>query len=136
MALTGTGFAKDPKANSVLFGDTPAAVITASPTRIEVAVPEVPVTGEEAKIPIRVQAGRGASNPLEFSVLGGPTIHGISPDVAMPGEEVVLAGTGWGLGAAVRFGAAPAEVIEVRATSIRARVPRPREGRGRRPPPS
>src|SRR5262249_39003018 len=54
---------------------------------------------------------------------GGPTIHGISPDVAMPGEEVVLAGTGWGLGAAVRFGSAPAEVIEVKDTSIRARVP-------------
>ena len=130
VTLAGAGFAKDPKANSVLFGDTPAAVVSASATRLDVAVPDVPVTGEEAKVPIRVRVGRGASNPLDFSMLGGPTIHGISPDVAMPGEEVVLAGTGWGLGAAVRFGTVPAEVIEVRDTSIRARVPAAAGGPG------
>ncbi len=123
VTLTGSGFAPDPKGNTVLFGERPAALVSATATRIEVAVPDVPVTGEEARVAIRVRAGRGASNPLDFSVLGGPTIHGISPDVAMPGEEVVLAGTGWGMGAAVRFGTAPAEVVEVRDTSIRARVP-------------
>jgi IPT/TIG domain len=123
VTLTGTGFATDPKGNSVLFDDTPATILSASATRLEVAVPEIAVTGEEAKVAIHVRAGRGPSNPVEFVVLGGPTIHGISPDVAMPGEEVVLAGSGFGLGAALRFGSAPAEVIEVKDTSIRARVP-------------
>ncbi len=123
VTLTGSGFADDAKSNTVLFGDKPAAVLSASATRLEVAVPEVGGTGEEARVPVRVSAGRGSSNPLEFTVLGGPTIHGISPDVAMPGEEVVLAGAGWGFGAAVRFGTAPAEVLEVKDTSIRVRVP-------------
>ncbi len=123
VTLTGSGFAEDPKGNTVTFGDAPAAVASASATRLEVAVPEVAVVGDESKVQIQVRAGRGASNPVDFSVLGGPTIHGISPDVAMPGEEVVLAGSGFGMGAAVRFGASPAEVIEIRDTSIRARVP-------------
>jgi IPT/TIG domain len=130
VTLTGNGFAADPKGNTVTFGDAQAAVVSASETRIEVAVPEVPVEGDESRISIRVRAGRGASNPLDFSVLGGPTIHGISPDVAMPGEEVVIAGSGFGLGAAVRFGPSPAEVIEIRDTSIRARVPEVAGGAG------
>ena len=45
----------------------------------------------------------------------------------MPGDEVVLAGAGWGPGATVRFGEAPAQLNEVQATRIRAIVP---EGAG------
>jgi hypothetical protein len=41
----------------------------------------------------------------------------------MPGEEVVVAGVGWGTGATVRFGALPAEVLDTKETAIRVRVP-------------
>jgi hypothetical protein len=41
----------------------------------------------------------------------------------MPGDEVVLAGVGWRAGATVSFGPQAAEVLEVRDTSIRVRVP-------------
>ena len=58
-----------------------------------------------------------------MAVFQGPRLHGISPEAALPGEEVVLAGAGWGPGATVRFGDAPAQLNEVQATRIRAIVP-------------
>jgi hypothetical protein len=41
----------------------------------------------------------------------------------MPGEDVVLAGSGWGQGAAVRFGNVDVPVIEVTSSAIKVRVP-------------
>jgi len=122
--LTGSGFASDPAGNSVLFDDREARVLQASPTRLEVEVPEaVAESGAERRVGIVVKKGRRASRAVEVAVFQGPRLHGISPEVAMPGEEVVLAGAGWGPGATVRFGEAPAQLAEVQATRIRAIVP-------------
>jgi hypothetical protein len=41
----------------------------------------------------------------------------------MPGEEVVLAGSGWGQGAAVRFGSVDVPTVEVTSSTIKVRVP-------------
>ena len=106
--LTGSGFAVDPAGNSVVFGDREAKVLQASPTRLEVEVPEaVTESGTERRIGVVVRKGRHASQPIEVAVLQGPRLHGLSPEAAMPGEEVVLAGAGWGPGATVRFGVGP-----------------------------
>ena len=43
--------------------------------------------------------------------------------MALPGEEVTLAGVDWGPGAQVRFGDLPAAVLDASATSLRVRVP-------------
>ena len=69
--------------------------------------------------------GRTAASPavVDVAVFQGPRLHGISPGAAMPGEEVMLAGAGWGIGATVRFGSAPAQILEVQPTQIRALVP-------------
>src|SRR6266511_2450668 len=124
VVLTGKGFASDPQANVVLFGDKPGTVVKATESQLEVVVPEVVTApGQDVRVPVRVRAGRGESRPVELAVFAGPTLHGISPDVAMPGDEVVLAGAGWRLGAAVRFGVQAAEVLDVKETSIRTRVP-------------
>jgi hypothetical protein len=124
VVLTGTGFASEPQSNVVTFGDKPGTVVKATPSQLEVLVPEVVTApGQDVRIPVRVRAGKGESRPVELAVFAGPTLHGISPDVAMPGDEVVLAGAGWRLGAAVRFGAQAAEVLDVKETSIRVRVP-------------
>ncbi len=124
VVLSGKGFASEPQANVVMFGDKPGTVVKATESQLEVLVPEVVTApGQDVRVPVRVRAGKGESRPVELAVFAGPTLHGISPDVAMPGDEVVLAGAGWRLGAAVRFGAQVAEVLDLKETSIRVRVP-------------
>ena len=122
--LTGTGFAAEPGGNKVLFDGREAKVQAASPTRLEVEVPEaVAESGGEKRVAVVVRRGDRESPPVEVAVFQGPRLHGISPEAALPGEEVVLAGAGWGPGATVRFGAANAQVNEVQSTRIRAVVP-------------
>jgi FHA domain/IPT/TIG domain len=122
VTLVGTGFSSSPADNIVLFDDQPATVATATARRLEVVVPDV-ARGTDVRAGVRVRVGRAESLPIQITVFAGPVLHGISPDVAMPGDEVVLAGTGWGLGPTVRFGGLPADVLEARETSIRVRVP-------------
>jgi hypothetical protein len=126
--LTGAGFAPGAEGNTVLFDGRRAKVLQASPTRLEIEVPEaVAESGAEKRVGVLVRKGGRASSALDVTVFQGPRLHGISPEAAMPGEEVVLAGAGWGPGSAVRFGAATAQVNEVQPTRIRAVVP---EGAG------
>jgi len=122
--LVGSGFSSNASANTVLFGDQAAKVVQASSTRLEVEVPEaVAEAGSEKRVGVVVKLGSRESAPFEVSVFQGPRLHGLSPDVAMPGEEVLLAGAGWGIGASVRFGDVPATVVETTSTQIRAVVP-------------
>jgi hypothetical protein len=122
--VTGSGFSNEPTENSVTFGNAAATVVSASSTRLEVEVPEAVVeAGAERRVPVVVRKGSRESEPIEISVFAGPNLHGLSPDVAMPGEEVLLAGAGWGLGATVRFGDLAAEVLEANPTQIRVVVP-------------
>jgi hypothetical protein len=122
--VTGSGFAPDPASNTVLFDDRTATVLQASPTRLEVEVPDVPVeSGAERAVAVVVRSGANASNAVQVALLQGPRLHGISPQAALPGEEVVLAGAGWGVGATVRFGDVTAEGAQVDPTRIRVVVP-------------
>ncbi|HWW93505.1 MAG TPA: IPT/TIG domain-containing protein [Vicinamibacteria bacterium] len=124
VVLRGKHFSPELRGNEVLFGDRAGTVVKAAEDRLEVEVPEVTAAaGQDVRLPVRVRAGSGESQPIEISIYQGPTLHGISPDVAMPGEEVVVAGVGWGAGPAVRFGALPAEVLDTKETAIRVRVP-------------
>ena len=126
--LSGAGFAPTSAGNTVLFDGREAKVLQASPTRLEVEVPEaVAESGAEKRVSLVVKRGGRTSAALEVTMFQGPRLHGISPEAAMPGEEVVLAGAGWGPGTTVRFGAASAQVNEVQPTRIRAVVP---EGAG------
>ena len=122
--LTGSGFGTTPAAQTVMFGDREAKVLQAAPGRLEIEVPEtvVPVGGE-SHVPVAVRANGRTSAPVEVTVFQGPRLHGIAPGAAMPGEEVLLAGAGWGIGATVRFGSAPAQTLDVQSTQIRAIVP-------------
>jgi hypothetical protein len=122
--LAGSGFASDPAGNTVLFDDREAKVLQASPERLEVEVPEaVPESGAEKRVDVVVKRGGHASGAVSVSVFQGPRLHGLSPEAALPGEEVLLAGAGWGVGATVRFGDAPAQVLETQPTQLRVVVP-------------
>jgi hypothetical protein len=71
---------------------------------------------------------------VEIAVYQAPRIHGIAPSVALPGEEVTLAGTDWGAGAIVRFGGAGRADPGLSPTSIRVRVPATNQPDGTRLP--
>ena len=122
--MNGRGFAPDAASNVVTFDDRRARVVSAQPERLEVEVPDVPVeSGGERRIDVVVRSGAKSSTPAPVTVIQGPRLHGLSPEAALPGEEVLLAGAGWGLGATVRFGNATAQVAAIDATRIRAIVP-------------
>jgi pSer/pThr/pTyr-binding forkhead associated (FHA) protein len=123
VAIVGEHFDTDAQGNTVAFGSGVAGrIVSASPTRLEVEVPALPLTGE-SKVPVVVTAGGKPSEAFELAVFKAPRVHGISPSVAMPGEEVTLAGVDWGPGAIVKFGDLPAAVLDATPTSLRVRVP-------------
>ncbi len=123
IAIVGEHFGADVQATGVVFGSGVAGkVISASPTRVEVEVPALPVTGD-GRVPVVVTSDGMVSPPVELTLFKAPRVHGISPSVAMPGEEVTLAGTDWGPGAIVKFGDLTAAVLDATTTSLRVRVP-------------
>jgi len=124
LTLTGRNFAPTSAGNIVIFGESRATVLEASPTRLVAEVPEVPVsTGPDTAVTVVVRVGGHDSEGLSLAIHKAPRIHGLSPDVAMPGEEITLAGSGWTSGAVVRFGSVAAEVLDNTPTAIRVRVP-------------
>jgi pSer/pThr/pTyr-binding forkhead associated (FHA) protein len=124
LTITGQNFSSDPSENIVLFGEQASNVTSARSTQLVVRVPEVPVPpGHVSQVAMRVRTGARESSAVDVAVYLPPRIQGISPDVGMPGEEVVIAGAGWTSTVAVYFGDVPAEVLAAEATYVRVRVP-------------
>ncbi len=124
VTLTGKNFARSLDGNVVMFNDQAGHVIEASSTRLKVEVPGVTmIPGRDADVAVVVRAQSRESKPLPLAVFQAPRLHGVSPDVGMPGDEIVVAGAGWGTTVQVKFGAAPGEVVSTSAASIMVRVP-------------
>jgi hypothetical protein len=124
VVIQGRNFSTDEAAVVVRFGEREGRILRASPTRLEVEVPSIPAPpGKVSRVPVSVSVGGRESKLSEVSVYQAPRIHGIAPSVALPGEEVTLAGADWGPGATVRFGTLEAQILEISPTSVRVRVP-------------
>jgi hypothetical protein len=124
LTLTGRDFAAQPQGNAVRLQGKAARVLKATPTELQVEVPNVAAAaGHPIQAGVTVSVGGRESGLLQVTVYQTPRIHGVSPSVAMPGEEVTLAGTNWGLGAKVRFGSVDAPVVSATTTALRVRVP-------------
>jgi hypothetical protein len=124
VTLLGSHFASSPQDNTVLFGERRANVVQASSSRLEVEVPQLPLlAGRDGQFSLTVLVGGRSSDPVPITVYQAPRIDGLSPDVAMPGEEIELAGAGWTQGATVRFGSLPAEITATAPNMIKVRVP-------------
>jgi hypothetical protein len=131
VTITGARFAGTPEGNVVQFGGKPGRVVQASATRLQVEIPELAaVPGRDTPVPVVVVVDGRESKAVSLGVFDSPRIHGISPNVAMPGDEVVLAGAGWGAGAKVHFGAVAAEVVDSSPTTLKVRVPALEGGSG------
>ncbi len=124
IAVTGQNFATAPSDNEVLFGDLPGRVVEAAPTRLKVEVPSVAmIPGRDGEVAVKVRVGSRETKAVKLAVYQAPRLHGVSPDVGLPGDEIVLAGAGWGTTVNVKFGTVPAEVVAITASSIHVKVP-------------
>ena len=125
VTLAGKNFSSTPASNQVRFeGSHDGRVVSATSTQLQVEVPDLPAAiGRPNRVPVTVTVDGRTSDSALIAVYLAPRIHGLSPSVAMPGEDVVLAGTGWGQGASVRFGNVDVPIVEVTASTIKVRVP-------------
>jgi hypothetical protein len=124
VTIAGTHFGATAAENVVRFGGKPGRVVQASPTRLEVEIPEMRRrSGRDTPVPVVVVVDGHESKAATVRVFEAPRIHGISPAVAMPGDEVVLAGAGWGAGVTVQFGSTAATVLDTTPSSLKVTVP-------------
>jgi len=120
VSLAGDRFAIDPAQNVVRFGETEAKVTAGGETSLTVVVPDA-AAGDVA---LTVQVGRRRSKPAPFVVLKALRISSLEPEVALPGEEVTIKGSGLdsaGLTLAVEGKATP--LFDAQGTSARFKVP-------------
>jgi hypothetical protein len=69
VVLKGRGFDANPKSNVVTFAGAPAVVLSATPTELQVAVPNGPPGETQTKVPVVVKASGAASSGLSTFVL-------------------------------------------------------------------
>jgi hypothetical protein len=120
VALTGKHFAADAAGNTVLFGQARAQVTAASATALEVVVP----AGAKAQVPVVVQTKGGRSKPVTVTVQVAAKVAGLEPDVALPGQVVLVRGEGFqGQTLAAQVGGVAAPSVEATAEGARVTIP-------------
>jgi hypothetical protein len=120
VTLAGKHFAGDAAGNTVLFGQAKAEVTAASATELEVVVP----AGVKARVPVVVQTKGGRSKPFSVTVQTGARIAGLEPDVAMPGQVVLVRGEGFqGQALSAQVGGVPAAAVEATPEGARVTIP-------------
>lgn len=130
VTLSGKNFDGDPARNLVRFGDQLGQVTAGSATQLAVTVP-AGLAASDLKVLVESPGGR--SNTLPLKVYRAPRVSGIEPDVAMPGDEIVVKGQNLdGKPLTVTIGGLPAEIKDAQAGSLRVVVSRdlpPAQGR-------
>jgi hypothetical protein len=120
VTLAGRRFAGDAADNTVLFGQAKAQVTKASATELEVVVP----AGVKARVPVVVQTKEGRSKPVTVTVLAAAKAVGLEPDVALPGQAVLVRGEGFeGQKLAAEVGGVAATAIEATPEGARVTIP-------------
>jgi hypothetical protein len=124
LTLTGAHLGESAGDVTVTIGGQAAKVAQAAGSRLTVVVPEMATTaGRDTPAAIVVTVGGRPSEPATVAVFQSPRIAALTPDVGMPGDEVSVTGPALDPGATVLFGAAPADVVQAAAVSLRVRVP-------------
>jgi len=128
VTITGSGFGEgsDPASVKVLLGEAPVPVLDVNATRINISIPESLSAGGSQTLPLKV-VGKGATSASSLlKITVAPKIVSIAPQVALPGDELAIAGKWLANGKAkplVAVAGVEAEVLEASATSIRFKMP-------------
>jgi hypothetical protein len=125
ITLTGKGFDATPANNVVRFGERTATVASASAEQLAVMIPADLTVPPGGDVQIVVETAGKKSKPLPFKVYRAPRVSELEPDVAMPGEEILIKGQNLdGKPLTVVIGAMPADVKEAVPASVRVVVPK------------
>jgi hypothetical protein len=123
VTVNGTGFAERAADNVVRFGEEKGTVTTATETQLTVIVPTT--LGQQAEVSLTVESHGRRSNALRLPMRIVPRGAALEPDVALPGQEVVLRGQNLdSKNVVITVGGQPATVKEVKPTFVRFEVPR------------
>jgi hypothetical protein len=123
VSIAGKGFDSTPAANVVTFGGRPATVGSASGEQLSVTIPEMPVP-PRGELQVVIERGGKKSQPFPFKLYRAPRVSELEPDVAMPGDEIIVKGQNLdGNPLTVTIGGMAAEVREAVPASVRVVVP-------------
>ena len=123
VSIAGKGFDSTPAANVVTFGDRAATVGSASGEQLSVTIPDMPVP-PRGDLQVVVERGGKKSQPFPFKLYRAPRVSELEPDVAMPGDEILVKGQNLdGNPLTVSIGGMAAEVREAVPASVRVVVP-------------
>jgi hypothetical protein len=121
VTLTGRRFAGAAEDNVVWFGEHSATGASLSGDKLHVKVPPL---AREGTMPVVVQTRAGRSRPVSFVGLAPLKSVSLHPLGALPGDEVVLAGTGFSEGVAVTVGGVAARVVSAEGVALRFEMPK------------
>jgi hypothetical protein len=123
VALSGSGFGSDPAKVAVRFGAAAGTIVSAADGQVTVTIPEA-AAAAPGDVSVAVEVGGLKSNALFFKVSAAPKVTSLSPDVGMPGDEVVANGKGLaGKSLAILVSGQTAEILESQPASVRFKVP-------------
>ena len=120
VTLAGKNFGKDAASNSVFFGPTKAQITEASPTSLRVVVPQ----GLKAQVAVVVETSQGRSKAISITLRTEATTTGVSPDVVMSGQTVLVRGEGLqGQNLSALVAGVTAPTVEAVAEGARVTIP-------------
>ncbi|RDC64426.1 DUF7619 domain-containing protein [Adhaeribacter pallidiroseus] len=122
ITLTGKYFAPELALDTVLFNKTPAKVLAASETSLQVAVP---AAARRSKILIKTRGGQ-AESAQEFRIWYPPVITGFNSAKGKAGTILTITGNDFAEETSrnkVQFAGIPSQVMQATATALRVQVP-------------
>ncbi len=126
ITITGNNFSSTPSSNLVVFNNTTAMVVEATPTKLVVAVPggiDVPsYYNSYSSVNIQIRTFEGSVIATQnFTLL--PTCTGFSPQSGTIGSTVTINGSGFFWGLTVTIGGVSTNLSSVSSTAITFSVP-------------
>ena len=118
--ITGDRFDGDLADNKVWFGTLSVPASANAGRTLHVRVPDLPSPGPVA---LSVETPIGRSRPVSLVALAPLRVTSIEPAGARPGDEVVLAGSGFGEGITVTVGGQAARVTKAEPQELRLEMP-------------
>jgi hypothetical protein len=120
ITITGSRFDTDAADNKIWFGTLPVVASGATANSLHVRVPELTASGELA---LSVETSSGRSRAVSITVLAPLRATALEPPGALPGDEVVLSGSGFAEGLRVTVGGQTAKVLKVEPQAVRFEMP-------------
>lgn len=93
VTIKGTNFSVQTYENTVMLGNLPVTVMSASPTQLKVVIPKGAVSG---KFTVKVLNAGSTTGTSVFSIIEAFAVDSFAPKKGGPGSKVTLVGSGFG----------------------------------------